>query len=287
MIPRHSILLLWLLFKGIAYPFNEVHKTENINDKYLAGGIEVERKTGHFDMPERKGKGNYYIDSRTGKYLGRDGDSTEEIRVIKARKFYDVCKRYKVASNGDSVVVGQPGGRKELKNSSSVIAINERIYDDIDSVDARTRHFKVEHQILIVLKIDTTGPIPKAQVISIPGPVGTRENATVKASLFEGAWRPEVDPSVILLAQVHGHPLYTAPPRNNATTTPENKSGASYDDLRVARIYSINIYAIDSYKNSNVSVGRVTPSGVQKPDYCPLAKKKNIGQEVLELFVGR
>lgn len=77
----------------------------------------------------------------------------------------------------------------------------------------------------------------------------------------------------------------------------ENGFGTSEKDKNTAKSLEINIYALDSWnfsnKNAEVTMGRVTPAGIQKSSIGKTYGKGdgnktiNIGLECLNLRVGR
>lgn len=268
MMPHHSILLLWLLIESITNSFTAAYRNVHIDGRNFAVETVLGKEQGYFD--QRQTGGNYYLDSETGRVLGNDGDSTDEVRVISRRKFDEISRKYSTTTSQRAT--------KELKSNSTIIAINEQLISrDIDSVDAKSRRIKLEHQIYIVLKIDTTERVPNAQITSAWGIVGTKYGSPFQPKDYKGALR--LDSSLIVLAQVHGHPPLSPPDWNN--------EGPSVHDGIVASKNNIPICAIDSYKTKDVWIGRIMPSGIRAARYCTMRNKRNIGKDALEAFIGK
>jgi len=222
-----------------------------------------------------------YIDATTGKYLGSDGATTKNVRVIYKNDWNNIT-----SENGASF---STVATQALQKSSSIVTVNNtQINADINNANNETIADQTkERQVYVGISV-TRGDIPTAEVTSTRGPNGidgkttiTMSNMTDKAgnvvkTTFEGT-------KLIPTAQVHTH----------NTTQDSNKvniPGTSSDyDKPTSQSLNIPIYAVDSYtgvQTNGNAIHRVTPNGIQTNN-VGTTKTNNIGQESLNQFINK
>ena len=195
-----------------------------------------------------------YYDRQTGKYLGSDGASSTNSRLISSSSFNQISQ-----SNGGSTSAGATAA---LQGGSQIINIDDaQIQTSLQGVRDNSRSSGVEHSIYIALNPET------ATISAVNGPTGDNSNTTIEYDRSGGATYMtsgelnQVTGTSILLGQAHGHPA-----TNKAGMV--NIPGTSPDfDKPTAVSTGITIYAIDSYsgkKSGGVgAIHRVTPDGTQ------------------------
>jgi len=228
--------------------------------------------------PDGMSPTDHYLDSKTGKVLGQDGAKTDNIRVVNKEKFEEVKK-----ANQGSTTSKQ--ATKDLQAVSSVVTIDEtKIQNDVENANMQTQITGNENQVNIILKVNNSGEIPTGTVTSVPGPPGDNEEAFIDVNY---SLDPEMKDIPILktasnlfLAQVHGHPLFNDPKKQNV-------SGTSTKDVISAAKGEIVIYSMDSYKGSpNSSINRVTPNGTQTNGIGTVCEDYNFGNDALRRKTG-
>lgn len=224
-----------------------------------------------------------YIDKMTGKHLGSDGASTNNIRSIDRRDFAEI----KTTNNGTT----SSEATKQLQAVSNEVTINDfQIQGELQAVSDLSR--KVEHQTFIVYNRQ------ESSVSAIRGEFGTDGKVTIPETKTYTYNDVVVDNLInlggknyILLAQAHGHNLTTELGKTNAP-------GTSSDYDKPTAIYkTINVYAIDAYNTKvggQASIHRVTAIGIQTNFIGKTigadgkgTGKVNIGLESLKAWAGR
>lgn len=185
-----------------------------------------------------------------------------------------------------------------IENSLLVTVDDAQIQEKMQEIHASTSN--TEHQIYIVLDKDT------AEIKATLGKEGIDGKVFIDAYTKNSSkFLVKTDKEYALLGQVHTHNLKNSENDNSIGTSvitlggekEVNDFGTSKDlDKALAIGYDINIYALDSWnfpsKRAEVSIGRVTPKGVETEDIGKTIGKNgrktvNIGLECLNLRVGR
>jgi RHS repeat-associated protein len=204
-----------------------------------------------FIDPDGMAPWDFYLDSKTGRLLGRDGATTDAVRIIDKDKFNAANKK-----NGGTT---SSTATSDLQANSSVVTFdNGKIDQDVANVNSETQKNQLENQTFIVLNIDDSGEIPTGRVTSIRGPEGTNTDAYIDVS---GSRDPEKsgvkyighpNQNNILLGEIHGHPILNDPKT-------ESKSGLSPKDIATSGGLGIPIYSLDSFNGrTNSSINRVS-----------------------------
>lgn len=232
--------------------------------------------------PDGMSPSDFYIDSKTGKLLGKDGAATNEIRVIKKDKFDEINKGNGGTQSAEATT--------QLQNSSSIVTVNnEKINSDVQDVNTDTQKNGKENQTYVVLKVNNLEDVPTGEVTSIRGKEGGDGGATIDA--FESK-----DPSKagtyfignqtqILIGGVHGHNLVTEEDKKNIPGT-SDVDEATANTAKGG--YGVPIYAIDSYTGSaKADIGRVSPSGKSTNNVTYVGNTKfSIGLDALKFASG-
>ncbi|WP_228458607.1 RHS repeat-associated core domain-containing protein [Chryseobacterium aureum] len=219
-----------------------------------------------------------YIDVN-GRYLGSDGASTKNVRVINRSKWNDTSEE-----NGGSL---SAKATQALQASSSIVTINDaQINSDINNANNETIADQTkERQVWIGINV-TRGDIPTAEVTSVRGPDGKDGETIISTTSLTDKSGNTIkttfgDTKLILGAQAHTHNVAQA---TNSKTLP----GTSTRDADTSKSFKIPIYAVDSYtgkqKNGN-TIHRVIPNGTT--NNAGSTTKNNIGQEVLNQFINK
>jgi RHS repeat-associated protein len=219
-----------------------------------------------------------YIDAN-GRYLGSDGASTKDVRVINRGDWNNIKDEMGGTLSAEAT--------KALQSSSSVVTINNtQINSDVTNANNETIEDQTkERQVWVGINV-TRGDIPTAEVTSMRGPDGTDGEAIISTTATTDKSGNTVkttfgDSKLIVGAQVHTH---NAAQADNTRTLP----GTSPKDAGTANNMKIPIYAVDSYtgsqKNGN-NINRVISNGTTNS--AGTTSNHNIGQEVLNNFVNK
>ncbi|MCD0467673.1 DUF6443 domain-containing protein [Flavobacterium sp. ENC] len=192
---------------------------------------------------------DWYIDDRTGKVLGQDGATTNNVRLIDSNNYNDIKE-----ANGGSTMSAEATAQLQNSETSTLVTVNDtQIQNELQQVNDQSRN--VEHQTNIVL--DRTSGEVKA-VRGNPGVDGlttmdyeTRTNKDGVSYNTQGG--------NLLLGQAHGHNLIKDPNKVNIP-------GTSEVDKNTAASSGVTIYSIDAYNTlvgGQAQINRVTPAGVQ------------------------
>ena len=205
-----------------------------------------------------------------------------------------------------------PDGEKNkylIENSKIVTVDDAQIQEKLQEIHRLTN--KTEQQIYIYLDRDS------ASIKAVLGEEGTDGEATISSEqvglgkdengkiIYSKEIIRSGDIRGALLGQAHTHNLMYNKGNNGNTGSSStlggektvNDFGTSEKDKATANSLNINVYALDSWnfssKNAEVTIGRVTPKGVQTSNIGKTygkgdgKKTVNIGLECLNLRVGR
>ena len=205
-----------------------------------------------------------------------------------------------------------PDGEKNkylIENSMVVLVDDAQIQEKLQEIHKLTS--KTEQQIYIYLDRET------AKIKAVIGPEGIDGEATISSEqvglgkdengkiIYSKEIIRSGDIRGALLGQAHTHNLMYNKENNGNTGSSStlggektvNDFGTSEKDKATANSLNINVYALDSWnfssKNAEVTIGRVTPKGVQTSNIGKTygkgdgKKTVNIGLECLNLRVGR
>lgn len=237
-----------------------------------------------FIDPDGMAPTDMYIDSRTGRRLGEDGASTNDIRMITKNDFNDI----KAANNGDTK---SATATEQLQNSnvSTVVKVNDsQIQAELQAVSDLSR--TNEHQTFIVLDREN------AEVKAIRGAAGTDGITTIPETTESSSNNSEgvgnvirLDKPYLLLGQAHGHNLVQQEGIVNIPGTSSDK------DLPTANSKGIMVYAMDSYNTPvgvSAAIHSVSPLGLQENfigytnGSSGCKEQINIGLEALKVYSG-
>lgn len=224
---------------------------------------------------------DWYLDAKTGKVLGQDGASTNNVRVIYKNDWENT-----VAANGGSM---SAQATSDLQSMGGAVTVNSgKIQSDVNTINSQTINDQSkERQVLIGLNVDESGDYPTAELTSVIGPEGlgggevqtgitnsysNPKQTQLSSSKFEGTnLRP--------VAQAHTH--NTAIGKNEvnaATTSPADRSSSMTQ--------GITRYAIDSWSGGGGNdVHRVTSDGTQT-NSVGCTPTFNMGQDALDKHIG-
>ena len=236
-----------------------------------------------FIDPDGRKPDDHYIDKATGKYLGSDGASTNNIRSIDRRDFADI----NITNNGTT----SAEATAQLQANSNGVNIDDaQIQGELQTVSDLSR--KTEHQTFIVYDRQNSS------VSAIRGDEGTDGTTTIPSTISQtGNNGVTVDnliklggKSYILIGEAHGHNL-------SQDSNKINLAGTSPDKDKPAAIATgINIYAIDAYNTKvggQADIHSVNATGVQSKFVGKTAgasgigtKTVNVGLESLKSWAG-
>ena len=194
-----------------------------------------------------------YYNRQTGKYLGSDGASTTNSRLISVEQYSSISQ-----ANGGST---SAAATSALQANSQVITINEgQINTTIQGVRDNSRSSGLEHSAYITLNPET------AVISAVKGPTGDNGETHLEyfpdgntAFMVDGE-KNQVTGTNIIVGQAHGHPLTNADGM-------VNEAGTSLKDKNASINSGISIYAVDSYSGKKAGgvgdIHRVTPNGTQ------------------------
>lgn len=195
-----------------------------------------------------------YYDNKTAKYLGSDGSTTSNSRLISASSYNQISQ-----SNGGTT---SAAATSSLQGGSKVLTINEgQINSTVQGVRDNSRSSGIEHSAYLTLNPET------ATISAVVGPTGDNGTTNIEysregnTSFMTSGETNQVTGTSILIGQAHGHPETNKPDMVNI-------SGTSPDiDKPTAISSGITIYAIDSYSGKKIggvgAIHRVTPDGTQ------------------------
>jgi RHS repeat-associated protein len=194
-----------------------------------------------------------YYDNQTAKYLGSDGASTTNSRLISASSYNQISQ-----TNGGTT---STTATSSLQGDSKIITINEgQINSTLQGVRDNSRSSGVEHSAYLALNPET------ATISAVVGPTGSNGKTEMEyerpagTSFMASGETNQVTGLSILIGQAHGHPL-------TQDAGMVNERGTSDLDKDASRNSGVPIYSIDSYSGKKIggvgSINRVTPDGIQ------------------------
>jgi len=221
-----------------------------------------------------------YYSKRTGKYLGSDGASTNNARLIDESKFEETKSVNNNTTNGESATT-------ELQSSSTILKVDDaKIQSDLQTTRDKSLS-GIEHQMYIF--IDKENSV----ITSTLGKPGTNSSTTLEHYPFASGFSQidgadgKRDGNTILIGQAHGHPW-------SKEVNKETQSAMSSQDQTTAKDVQIPIYGIDAMggsgrKGKAANINRANPdgtttnsvgntSGVGKPGTF------NIGMDALKIW---
>jgi len=219
-----------------------------------------------------------YVDP-TGKYLGSDGATTKNTRIIYKSDWNNIT-----SENGGSV---STAATQALQASSSIISVNSlQISADVNNANNETIADQTkERQLYLGLKV-TRGDVPTAEVTSVRGADGIDGHATfLKGERIDPNTRESqnlvIDTFMTLLGGAHTHNLATRPLKNIP--------GTSADDVDAAAGHNTTVYSIDSWtgsQNDGNAIHRRTSEGVSTLN-VGTTTNQNIGQDALNIHIDK
>jgi len=104
-----------------------------------------------------------YLDAKTGAVLGQDGATTDNVRVINKSDWDST-----VATHGGST---SAAATTQLQQQGGLVTVNsEQIQSDLNTINSQTINDPSrERQVLIGLKVNTSGDYPTAELTSVIG----------------------------------------------------------------------------------------------------------------------
>ena len=191
------------------------------------------------DPDGREPLDDYY--NKNGQFLGSDGASTNDIRMVDSETFDQIDK---------GVGADSKEGTALLQSSSRIITIdNDQIQSDLQIAGDNSRTSGVEHSVELILNPET------ATITSRQGEVGDNGSTTLTTIPDEGISFEE-NGYFPLIGQAHGHP---ASKKAGVTTI----TGTSDLDKQTSNSVGIPIYSIDAFSKkagSSRNINRVTPN---------------------------
>lgn len=228
--------------------------------------------------PDGMAPQDYYIDSATGKLLGQDGASTNNIRTIDASIFNKVS-----TDNGGT---NSENATAELQSQSSIVSVDQsKINSDISTINNETVNDQsAERQLYITLNNvrNDEGNWSK-EVTSTIGEAGTDGEASFKTNGPNNNGTRFKNGNIVL-AGVHTHNL-------TSDVGFKNDPGTSDTDRQTAATTGTTQYAVDSYtgirstSTSGPSIGRITSDGVRTQS-IGTTNSNNIGLNALKIYAG-
>ncbi|MFY7815532.1 MAG: hypothetical protein ACOVRK_10150, partial [Chryseobacterium taeanense] len=219
-----------------------------------------------FIDPDGMAPYDHYVD-KNGAYLGSDGASTDNIRMISRSSFNDI----KETNNGTT----SSEATAQLQNDSELVNVDDgQIQTMMQDIHSSTK--STEHQMYVVL--DNSN----ATVKGVLGKTGTDGETSIDS--FENTQKvngvEKTVPGLFvtdangkswpILSQIHTHNLMqqnssgTGSGVTMGNTKLENGFGTSPRDKITSHNLNIPIFAIDSWNfgnNGQATIGRVLPNG--------------------------
>ena len=196
-----------------------------------------------------------YYDYLTGRYLGTDGSSTNNMRIIRADVFHNIVDK----NGGQSVSEKATLGLQDPANSKIITVDYETINKDVLTIADGSFETKIENALYLVLDRDNA---------VLTSELSDNEDNTNNISHIKGDWAQSTKilrhgNNLIVIAHIHGHP--------SSTSELITISGVSDIDAVGAQQNSIPVYAVDAMKERK---GRQVPIHRANPDGT---KDNNIG----------
>lgn len=189
---------------------------------------------------------DWYIDNITGKILGRDTASTNDIRMIDRRDYNEILEKNS-GTISDKVTI-------QLQNNSIPVCVNdEQIQNEVQEITDLSK--KNENQTILTLNRET-GEV--SAIRGQPGSDGITEFSYNSRTSSNGETYNTYEGN-LLLGQVHGHNETQDPNKSNVAGT------SSYDKDTASNV-GVSIYATDAYTQNvggQVEVHKVNSKGEQ------------------------
>ncbi|WP_445456799.1 RHS repeat domain-containing protein [Flavobacterium sp. HNIBRBA15423] len=200
----------------------------------------------YFLDPDGMAPDDWYIDSVTGKKLGQDGASTNNIRLINRVNYQEISEKHGGTMSADAT--------QDLQNNSTIVHVNDsQIQNEVQEITELSTN--LEHQTFLTLDRDS-GEV--SAVRGNPGTDGNTEFEYIKRTSTSGDSYNTLD-GKLLLGQVHGHNLIQDQNKRNIP-------GTSDADKNTASSSGMTIYATDAYSQSaggQVEIHRVSSDGTR------------------------
>ncbi len=233
----------------LLYPFTETYPfSVSFDNTSITSDVLMIKNSTIFKIYLKKNKyneegqrtGDYYIDRLTGKLLGRDRSNSSELRVIDKREWVYVKK--------EKGGIKSREGIRELHKNSFLLNFDEnQIQKEIQSLADNTAQEELEHQLYIVLDVNT-GKIYAKRELS-PNKI-LRTKSIIETYEIGKRSAPRVAEGLMLLAEVHGHP-------KTINRSEINIKSASKIDRQAAKDLGVNIFVVDAFDDSqNVNFPR-------------------------------
>lgn len=215
-----------------------------------------------------------YLDTY-GNYLGEDGATTNNVRVIDRYDYEDIDEENGGTTSAEAT--------KQLQSKSSVVSIDKSgIQQSVNDVNNETLKDQTkERQTYLVMKINKSEDIdgvPTATVTAKRGADGVDGFTTI--SREERRSGISTSGSDIMIGQVHSHNKLQNPSLVNIPgVSPKH-------DTPAAKRANITVYALDSYTGKNSVPVHRTADGVETKNVGN-STNYNFGSDALNLFVKR
>ncbi|PUZ19329.1 RHS repeat-associated core domain-containing protein [Chitinophaga costaii] len=225
-----------------------------------------------------------YYSKRNGKFLGSDGASSTNMRLIDDDKFNEI------KSNNQGTTNDEATEQLQSSDASSIIKVDDaKIQADVQAVGDLSIQDGVEHQAYLYLDRSN------ATISSTAGATGTNGESTVSSFPAPSQGLNYIDSNEkprnkILIGQVHGHPESTSTETyTEKTMSPKDKHTAS--DLQIP-IYGVNAMFGKGHVGKSSNINRANPDGTitrivgatSGTENHTIKKTFNIGADALKIW---
>ena len=191
-----------------------------------------------------------YYDYLTGRYLGTDGASTNNMRIIREDVFRNIVEK----NGGQSASKEATLELQDSENSKIITVDYEKINKDILAIADNSFETKIENALYLVL--DRENAVLTSELSSNKG--NTNNSSYINGDWAESTKILRRGNNIIVIAQIHGHPESTSELITN--------SGVSDLDVSGAQKNLIPVYAVDAMrkrKGKQVPIHRANPDGTK------------------------
>jgi RHS repeat-associated protein len=191
-----------------------------------------------------------YYDYLTGRYLGTDGASTNNMRIIREDVFRNIVEK----NGGQSASKEATLELQDSENSKIITVDYEKINKDILAIADNSFETKIENALYLVL--DRKNAVLTSELSSNKG--NTNNSSHINGDWAESTKILRRGNDIIVIAQIHGHPKSTSKLITN--------SGVSDLDVSGAQKNLIPVYAVDAMrkrKGKQVPIHRANPDGTK------------------------
>ena len=189
-----------------------------------------------------------YYDYVTGRYLGTDGASTNNMRIIRDDIFHNIVSNHGGTSKTEEAT-------SELQENSKIITVErEKINNDIITIVDKSYETRIENALYLLL--DRENAILTSELSHNRGNTNNRSHINGKWASSTKILLHDKGNNLIVIAQIHGHP--------KSTSDLITLSGASDFDASGAQKFLIPVYAVDAMKKrkgKQVPIHRANPDG--------------------------